>query len=323
MPKEPHSSSGPGSSGPLAGRPVIFGEALFDVFPDGRAVLGGASFNVAWNLRGFGVEPLFISRIGDDERGRLVLEAMERWAMDPGGVQLDRKRPTGVVRVEIERGEPRFDILGEQAYDFIEAGEIPTDSDGSVSLLYHGTLAARSPVSRAALGDLLERLGRSVFVDVNLRDPWWSAGAAREAMRRASWVKLNAAELSTLSEKDLRTDDEIEAEARRQRRELDLDQLIITLGANGALMVRPNDEILDCQATALPDLEDTVGAGDAFSAVMILGLSKGWPLLLRLKRAVEFAAHVCTLRGATSEDASLYRGFVERWDAEGSGSFSG
>jgi fructokinase len=48
---------------------VIFGEVLFDNFPD-KQVLGGAPFNVAWHLQGFGDNPLFISRVGDDSRGR-------------------------------------------------------------------------------------------------------------------------------------------------------------------------------------------------------------------------------------------------------------
>jgi len=40
-------------------RPLIFGEVLVDRFPDGREVLGGAPFNVAWNLRGLGFDPLW------------------------------------------------------------------------------------------------------------------------------------------------------------------------------------------------------------------------------------------------------------------------
>ena len=44
--------------------PLIFGEVLFDVYPDGTEILGGAPFNVAWHLQGFGVSPLMISRVG-------------------------------------------------------------------------------------------------------------------------------------------------------------------------------------------------------------------------------------------------------------------
>ena len=47
--------------------------------PDGSRVLGGAPFNVAWHLRGFGANPLVISAVGDDAEGREVLERMTSW----------------------------------------------------------------------------------------------------------------------------------------------------------------------------------------------------------------------------------------------------
>ncbi len=50
---------------------------------------------------------------------------------------------------------------------------------------------------------------------------------------------------------------------------------------------------------------DTVGAGDAFSAVFILGLSKGWSTALTLERALEFAAAVCTVLAPPSGRSSV------------------
>ncbi|RMD52324.1 MAG: carbohydrate kinase, partial [Nitrospirae bacterium] len=101
-------------------RPVIFGEVLFDVFPDGTSVLGGAPFNVAWHLEGFGFHPLFISRVGRDREGEKVVSAMEAWHMDTSGLQFDPKHPTGIVKVSIKDGHPEFSILPERAYDYIE-----------------------------------------------------------------------------------------------------------------------------------------------------------------------------------------------------------
>ena len=48
-------------------QPLVFGEVLWDCFPDGQQVLGGAPFNVAWHLHAFGISPLFVSRVGQDE----------------------------------------------------------------------------------------------------------------------------------------------------------------------------------------------------------------------------------------------------------------
>ena len=44
---------------------------------------------------------------------------------------------------------------------------------------------------------------------------------------------------------------------------------------------------------------DTVGAGDAFTAAVTLGLLAGWPLGTIHHRANELAAFVCSQAGAT------------------------
>ena len=78
-------------------RPLVFGEVLFDCFPDGAEVLGGAPFNVAWHLQGFGQEPLFVSRIGDDIRGNQIRAAMSDWGMSLSGLQLDTSHATRIA----------------------------------------------------------------------------------------------------------------------------------------------------------------------------------------------------------------------------------
>ena len=85
-----------------AKRPVIFGEVLFDRFPDGSTVLGGAPFNVAWNLKALGLDPLLVSRVGRDDLGADILAAMSEWGLDTAGVQTDAGHPTGTVEVTLE-----------------------------------------------------------------------------------------------------------------------------------------------------------------------------------------------------------------------------
>ncbi len=86
--------------------PVIFGEVLFDRFPDGNSVLGGAPFNVAWHLQAFGARPLLISSVGDDELGAEIRQTMQDWGMDDSGLQTDAAHPTGTVEVSFNAGEP-------------------------------------------------------------------------------------------------------------------------------------------------------------------------------------------------------------------------
>ena len=282
----------------IDGRPLVFGEVLFDAFPDGRSVLGGAPFNVAWHLQGFGLKPLLISRIGHDDHGREVLSTMQSWGMNTDGIQQDDRHPTGVVQIRMEGTAHTFDILPDQSYDFIDAESAQSAARGTDNgLLYYGSLIQRNAVSRSAL----ERIRASklpAFVDINLRAPWWQHGAAQAMIERARWAKLNDEELIDLFSGD-GTMEDLPAQAKRVCGQYGLELLILTCGAEGAFWVRGQD-VLRGEPVLVEEIVDTVGAGDAFSSVCLLGLMRGWRDTDILVRALEFAARICEQRGATS-----------------------
>lgn len=295
-------------------RPVIFGEVLFDRFPDGTAVLGGAPFNVAWHLRGFGLDPLFISRVGADPLGERAKEAMADWGMDLSGLQTDPLHPTGVVKVTLEDGQPRYDILPRQAYDFIKpAPALRALEDVAGFCLYHGSLAARHAVSRSCLQALRTGCGLPVFLDLNLRAPWWNLPAVFDLVDGARWLKLNDTEFSTITSGPV-PEAEVGSAADRLRRSHRLAMLAVTFGTDGALIVT---EEATLRLTPAPlEVVDTVGAGDAFSAVLLLGLWRNWPLALALRRATDFAGAICRQRGAINHDRAFYASYLKEWDDE-------
>lgn len=292
----------------LNGRPVIFGEVLFDRFPDGREVLGGAPFNVARHLQGFGLKPLFISRVGEDERGERVRAAMLEWGMDTAGLQRDAQHPTGSVRIAMQGTQHTFDILPQQAYDYIDAARaLPILKHNPVSLLYFGSLIEREPVSRNALQQL-RALPVPLFSDVNLRAPWWQPERVVSLLQGVHWVKLNDEEIAALGYTG-----ELESAARRMRDEFEFELLVVTRGEKGALFVSA-DEVLHGEPFPVRTLVDTVGAGDSFSAVVLLGMSCGWSLKETLARALEFAAHMCEVRGAVLTDVGYYDACLAKWE---------
>lgn len=292
----------------LKRRPVIFGEVLFDSFPDGRDVLGGAPFNVARHLHGFGMNPLFISRVGNDPRGEKVRAAMADWEMDTDGLQRDTEHPTGTVRIAMQGTEHSFDILSRQAYDYIEADQaLPLVKPNEAALLYFGSLIEREPVSRETLRQL-RQCAIPLFSDVNLRDPWWSADTVASLLHGVKWVKLNNDELVQLG-----FDGEREAAARRMREQFGFELLVVTCGEEGALFVTA-DEVLSGAPVKVETMVDTVGAGDAFSAVVLLGLLQDWPLEKTLRHALAFASHLCEVRGAVLPDRRYYDTCLSQWN---------
>jgi len=292
----------------MSDRPVIFGEGLLDHFPDGRRVLGGAPFNVAWHLRGFGESPLMVSRVGADPDGAAVADAMDDWRMDRAALQIDPEHPTGRVEVSIEDGEPAYDIVHPSAWDAIEPQALPADC----ALLYHGTLALRDERARGAWRELRGGRPATVFVDVNLRPPWWRRDRVLDAIAGAHWVKLNRHELEELAPPG-------EAANRRARAFLEqqgLRGLVLTDGAHGAGVLTAGGEHWEARPSANIAVVDTVGAGDALAAVVILGLLRGWPLGATLERAQTFASAIVGKRGATVREPDFYAGFMTAWSRE-------
>ncbi|KAA6184629.1 carbohydrate kinase [Thiohalocapsa marina] len=307
--------------------PVIFGEALFDCFPDGAEVLGGAPFNVAWHLSAFAADPLFISRVGRDALGDRIADAMAAHGMATRGLQRDPAHATGTVQVTLADGEPCYDIVPGRAYDCIDADALPDDLPAQ-GLLYHGTLALRAPASVDALGALRRRMRPAVFLDVNLRDPWWGADQVHGLLAAARWVKLNADELAILApppdrpesgrpegspEAQENAQDPVLQQARALLRQHGLELVFATLGAAGALAVRADGSCLRVAPAERVDVVDAVGAGDGFASVLILGLLQDWPLQQTLERAQAFASAMVGQRGATVSDAAFYHRFARAW----------
>lgn len=278
----------------------IFGEVLFDHFPDGRRVLGGAPFNVAWHLQAFGQAPCFISRVGADPEGEAVRRAMQGWGMRADKLQLDMQRPTGSVEVRFSDGEPGYEIVEDCAYDAIAVMDEPLEC----RLLYHGTLALREAQSRTAAQQLRDAASGVIFIDVNLRTPWWRREEVLELLAGADWVKLNSDELRQLRPA---------ADAASFIDDYGLTGLVLTHGAEGAEIITAAGEHISIEPAAAVEVVDTVGAGDGFSAVMILGLANDWPLQTTVQRAQAFAAGLVGHRGATVSDARFYRAFLDEW----------
>jgi len=288
--------------------PLVFGEVLFDCFPDGSTVLGGAPFNVAWHLQALGPPPLLLSRVGRDALGEQVAAAMRDWGMHTAGLQHDPDHPTGRVEIEFESsGEPRYAIPGEQAYDYIEAARLPELP--AARLLYHGSLALRSGVSLEALSRLKANHTDTVFMDVNLREPWWTRDAVLALVDDCHWVKLNADELEKLGAAGTDLHAQAKAFVARHR----LSGLVVTLGEAGAIAFTDDGECAQAAPSTAATVTDTVGAGDAFTAVFITGLISGWPLPQTMRRAQAFASAIVQRRGATVHDPAFYRAVTAGW----------
>jgi fructokinase len=284
---------------------VVFGEALVDCF-EGAEVIGGAPFNVARTLAALGEWPLMVTRVGDDARGARIRQELARLGMRGDGVQCDPARPTGVVRVAVRQGQPQFAIEANAAWDHLSTAEAEhATRDARPRLVYFGTLAQRAPASHAALRAVLSATTAQRVLDLNLRGQPGERDLAEQSLALADIVKVNDDELATLHGwfGDSSLD---EAGACRYLLErFDLRRLVVTRGAAGWSCLSRDGEPIEGAAPAV-NVVDTVGAGDAFTAVMLLGALRGWPIATTLDRAAQLAASVCTLQGAFDGASPIY-----------------
>ncbi len=314
---------------------VVFGEALADEFPE-QNIIGGAPFNVARTLAHFGCAPLMISRIGQDTVGALIQADMQACGMSSIGLQVDAVRPSGRVVVTqnnpADKSSHQFEILPDQAYDYIdqEAAQqavVTYCQNRPAGLIYFGSLAQRSVTSRLSLNTLLKEEKSLKYLDLNLRDGQVNAATIDDSLCRADIVKLNEDELCYLLDHysgnacttlDLNADrlswkPAIDGLMKR----FDLLAIIVTLGARGYAYFDVEGKFFSADPMTTPtNIVDTVGGGDAFSAVFLTGLYQGWPLAISLRRAHEFATAVCGIRGAVSSDTNFYQSWMQRWAAE-------
>jgi fructokinase len=309
---------------------VVFGEALVDLFKDGL-VVGGAPFNVARHLAGLGLNPLFISAIGQDNAADLITQEIQRFALLPEGIQILPNKRTGVVQVHENALGHQFEIMPNCAYDYIETSAalaVLSNTNPPPSMLYHGTLGLRNSVSYQSYLELREQMTKDanayVFLDVNWRAGHVEQALAMQCLQSANVVKLSIEEMQMVlawfniavaSENKLPNISDLERAIQQLMTNLKAHLLLVTYGDLGsAAFNREGACLAAAKAITNQPVVDTVGAGDAFSSVMLLALSQRWPMDIALQRANEFASDVCGIRGASPSDLGFYQKYALAWN---------
>lgn len=273
------------------------GEILWDQIGQERH-LGGAPFNFAYHCGALGARARILSRVGDDELGELALHRAVELGVPTVLIQTDRIHPTGVVDVTLgDKGDATFHIRPNAAWDYIAFPDNARRAADHADILYYGTLAQRSPISRATILAVLASVPASCLrvLDLNLRQPLPTLEVIRRSLELADILKLNAEELEQLRPiLDLPTG-EISA-ARELLYRYEITAVVVTQGAEGAQAVAADGTVVKAPGLAVP-VKDTVGSGDAFTAALVVSLVSGAGLEESLQMANAAGAYVATQAG--------------------------
>jgi fructokinase len=284
-----------------------FGEILWDCLPSGRHA-GGAPFNVASHLAQLGVSVSLLSAVGQDSLGDEILEVAQHKGVNVQFVGRARiGLPTGAVVATVDAmGNATYELVQPVAWDEIIVSAKAVEAVTKADALIFGSLASRSPYNLEQLDRLLALKGPLKFFDVNLRPPFADPKRILELAARADVIKLNHDEVGQIASW-LRTGEatpnppgnaDAVAEACAALSEATkTPRICVTMGAAGAALW--DRSTLVCVPAPKVVVKDTVGAGDAFMAGVMVGLTRGADTRTVLETACRLGAIVASHDGAT------------------------
>jgi len=280
---------------------IGIGEILWDVFPDGPR-FGEAPANFACGVAELArdrIDVYMAGGVGADDLGRRAIEALQLHGVDTSCVAVV-DRPTGQVLVELDAvGQASYEFAADAGWDNVAWSDGLQQLAARADAVSFSTLGQRSESSRQTIQRFVRATPAKCLrvLDINLRPPFWNEEIVMQSLRLANVLKLNDAELSVLAEMLGWSGADHELLQQLVDR-FSLQLAAVTRGAAGALLLRESGEQSDLpgQPTVVVD---TVGAGDSFTAALVIGLLSGLPLATINAWGNRIAAFVSSQPGAT------------------------
>ena len=265
---------------------VSYGEPLIGIYPPmNRSIAedvplsktwGGDTSNMALALTKLGHRTAYVTRVGDDGFGHSFLDLWRRNGVDTSQITLDEEHRTGLYFVSFEDGKHEFTYYRKNsAASFVSSEEIDWEFVGQAKVLHlSGISQAISTNAMEVSFDLLEfakNNGILVSYDVNYRPPLWKRETARAVILHTIAEYADILEI---------TEDELDFLGYGGTPETFLRHLprcprilAVKKGDQGAYLREGDKELL--VEPFKVNVEDTVGAGDAFDAGLIAGVLEG------------------------------------------------
>ncbi|OEU67093.1 MAG: carbohydrate kinase [Desulfovibrio sp. S3730MH75] len=282
------------------------GEILWDVLADSEEI-GGAPINFAYHAGILGADSIAISTIGNDERGKRAIKELTGRGLNLETVSIDHEHATGFVEATIDtKGVAHYNFPDNIAWDYLTLNDKALSLAPKVDAVCFGTLAQRSEKSRAAIHAFLEEAPQALKVyDMNLRQHFYSEEVIRLSLEKAHVLKLNDDEIRTVAPMFNLSGSEHNMLSELHNK-FDLKYSVLTRGGNGSLLMG-DEKVVESSGVKVQNMQDTIGAGDSFTASTIIGLLQGHSLEDISDHANRLAAYVCSCKGAMPAIPAEYK----------------
>jgi fructokinase len=286
----------------MKSRPVVvgLGELLWDVYPD-AARFGGAPANFAYHAASLDAESWLASSVGVDELGDRALDILRQHGVESACVARDAEHPTGRVDVTLDSlGLASYEFADDTAWDHIPKSDALDSLARRCDAVCFGTLAQRSSQSRETIQRFVKTTPFSALrmFDVNLRKQFYDAAVIDQSLRLATALKLNEEELPIVARLCGVNESHPSDAMRALMNMYSLRLVALTRGPNGATLLAGAEESTFPALTTT--VVDTVGAGDAFTAAVVIDFLAGLPLADVNAHANAVASFVCSQPGAVA-----------------------
>jgi fructokinase len=276
---------------------IGIGEILWDLLPGGK-LMGGAPANFVYTVNSLGGESCIVSAVGNDDLGAAIYKRLYNFNLNHTFIQSLKEYPTGRVSVSLDdAGNPAYTIHENVAWDYIQLTHDVKMLATQANAVCFGTLAQRSIISRETIQEFLRLTNNNCLhvFDVNLRQSYYNSEDVIESLKHSDIVKLNDEELPVIARMVSVKGTETQMLLTLLTK-FDLKLIALTKGRRGSRLVTQKDDSI--VRSPKVKVVDTVGAGDAFTAALVMGMLAELPLVEIHNFANRLAAFVCSQKGA-------------------------
>ena len=245
---------------------LIVGEILIDLVENENGFkysIGGAPFNVAYNMSSLGDEVTFVGQVGDDYFGNFILDKLREKDNLTLSIEKLKDKNTTIALNVIDGKNRKYSFIRKNTADYAYNLNFLNKIDlQNYDLLHLGSLFLSDENSRKAIKELIEKAKQyniPISFDVNFRPDIFDESdnvfeIYKDIFNEVDLIKFSDEETQFFF-KDVNTDREIFDK-------LNSKCLLISKGSKGAEVLTEKDTYMHNSFKV--KIKDTVGAGDSF-----------------------------------------------------------
>lgn len=280
---------------------ICFGEILLDQFENKAtkkisSYVGGAPFNVCYQIHQLGHPSLFVGNIGKDKEGKIIQNFFLEHNLSQEGLTSIANKKTLLAKVTLNGSERSFTFENKDKIDALFPDD-KLDLIAKGDIIHVGSFMLATEKGRAYLDQIItfaKAQKKLMSFDINYREDYFAKEEALKIYQhyypQFDIVKFSIDELRLFTK-------ETDIEKALKKLPVGPKLYLVTLGSQGSLAYF-NNRLIKVKSVPVHPL-DTTGAGDAFFGTMLANIdSLGLREMLFIPSLLESTMRYANIAGA-------------------------